>query len=457
MKKLVLSKEEKMNLLEWNCPSSRTPVGNRTEQTSPVTNHNPSGESDNKRSTFTILSNALIRSFRRSVSSAPESPKHISSHRAKPVFDIPGTIFGRSRSKFGHETCSNGTEMDYLSNTSSRTHSNSLHPGFPTCENSNPWETTHPSQFNNDYPPSGRLEDDMPRMLEKFSIKEKQDGTNNCVPFRSRKNSFFSSLRVKSKAPEDSGNAQSNEPWSIFGSFRKILNENESRTVPAGSHSGFLAGERRTDQSENSSSSEDEISRKYTTIPLKGTPELRRKKKMEREAKKKAKQEELKRLHKAQTLQRQLQETEERLRAMETQGVKLERALRGESYSGAQDESQLLHEWFQVALEKNKLNRYESELLLVAKELELEDQQGRLEQKLREKMLIDPLLKDEEDVIEEEEIFAEMMRIIEQRDQLVTSIEEQRTRERSDDLDDFTFYKANQQNINLISKNGLIK
>ncbi|NXV74361.1 MICLK protein, partial [Atlantisia rogersi] len=92
-----------------------------------------------------------------------------------------------------------------------------------------------------------------------------------------------------------------------------------------------------------------------------------------------------------QAIQRQLEELEERQRALEIFGVKLERELRGESgkYSGTKDETQMLQEWFELVLEKNKLMRYESELLIIAQELELEDHQSRLEQKLREKMAID--------------------------------------------------------------------
>ncbi|NWZ24510.1 MICLK protein, partial [Asarcornis scutulata] len=117
---------------------------------------------------------------------------------------------------------------------------------------------------------------------------------------------------------------------------------------------------------------------------------LRRRRKLEKETKQLIKQEELKRLHKAQAVQRQLEELEERQRALEIFGVKLERELRGESAdSGMQDETQMLHEWFELVLEKNKLMRYESELLIVAQELELEDHQSRLEQKLREKMAVD--------------------------------------------------------------------
>lgn len=75
--------------------------------------------------------------------------------------------------------------------------------------------------------------------------------------------------------------------------------------------------------------------------------------------------------------------------------------------------------------------RYESELLIMAQELELEDHQSRLEQKLRQKMLKDEGQKDENDLKEEQEIFKEMMQVIEQRNKLVDSLEEQRHQLRS--------------------------
>ncbi|KAJ6665121.1 hypothetical protein lerEdw1_005352 [Lerista edwardsae] len=93
---------------------------------------------------------------------------------------------------------------------------------------------------------------------------------------------------------------------------------------------------------------------------------LRRNRKLEKETKQLVKQEELKRLHKAQAIQRLLEEVEEKQRALEVHGVQIERQLRGESAdSSTQDESQLLHEWFELVLEKNKLMRYESELLII--------------------------------------------------------------------------------------------
>uniref|UniRef100_A0A8C2SPA2 BMERB domain-containing protein n=1 Tax=Coturnix japonica TaxID=93934 RepID=A0A8C2SPA2_COTJA len=181
-----------------------------------------------------------------------------------------------------------------------------------------------------------------------------------------------------------------------------------------------------------SSSDEDEFESK-PSLTYKAKRSLRRRRKLEKETKQLIKQEELKRLHKAQAIQRQLEELEERQRALEVFGVQLERELRGESVSGMRDETQMLHEWFELVLEKNKLMRYESELLIVAQELELEDHQSRLEQKLREKMAIDDSLKNEMDLNEEDEIFIEMMKVVEERDKLVSTLEEQRVKEQAED------------------------
>lgn len=180
--------------------------------------------------------------------------------------------------------------------------------------------------------------------------------------------------------------------------------------------------------SPTSSSAEEDVETQLSSRLKKKIP--RRRRKLEKQM---AKEEELKRLHKAQAIQRQLEEVEERQRTSEIQGVRLEKVLRGETDSGTQDEAQLLQEWFKLVLEKNKLMRYESELLIMAQELELEDHQSRLEQKLRQKMLKDEGQKDEKDLKEEQEIFEEMMQVIEQRNKLVDSLEEQRVKERTQD------------------------
>ncbi|NWZ80941.1 MICLK protein, partial [Poecile atricapillus] len=137
-------------------------------------------------------------------------------------------------------------------------------------------------------------------------------------------------------------------------------------------------------------SSSDEDLESKSLLMHKAERALRKRRRLEKETKQLMKQEELKRLHKAQAVQRQLEELEERQRALEIFGVELERELRGEAGTqSTKDENQMLHEWFELVMEKNKLMRYESELLIIAQELELEDQQSRLEQQLREKMAID--------------------------------------------------------------------
>ncbi|XP_073514383.1 F-actin-monooxygenase MICAL2 isoform X7 [Phyllobates terribilis] len=441
LKKLYLSNEEKYKLLDWSSTKPRPPVKDANEQTPSFINHDPGGETENKgKSAFAILSNAIKRSFTRSVSSAPDSTKNISSPKTKPVsptsyLDLPGSFFKRSHSNSESYNNPNGTEMSFMSN-----HLSSSHHDLKASTDGNSTNST----FVSSQKPKQDLSkvEDMPKMLEKFSIRENNPNSlSTDLPFRNRKGSIFSSLRLTNKSSETPSNAPSNDAWYASWSFRRKSGEKEAEQRP---HISKVASKlqamaqpemksTRTTKSENYKSSSEEESTRNRSSSFKSIRASKQQRKVEREARLRAKQEELKRLHKAQTIQRQLEETEEKQRALDIQGIKLEKAFRGETDSDAQDETRLLHDWFQLALEKSKLNRYESELLSVARELELEDQQGRLEQKLREKMMINPALKEEKDVAEEEEIFAEMMRVIEQRDQLVTRIEEQRLRENAEE------------------------
>ncbi|XP_056383918.1 F-actin-monooxygenase MICAL2 isoform X2 [Hyla sarda] len=440
LKKLVLSNEEKTKLLDWSATKPRPPVKDVNEkiQNPSNVNHDPGGEADNKgKSAFTILSNAIKRSFSRSYSSTPDSPKNISSAKTKPVsptgyLDLPGSFFRRSQSNLESFINPSNSEKSFTSSN----HLPSSHFDFKASTDGSSWTSGYVSSQKNKQDLS-KVED-MPKMLEKFSIRENNPSSASCdLPLRNRRGSFFSSLRLTNKTSETPSNVPPQDSWYAHWSFRRKVNEKEAEQKP---HTSSIAASNlqtmsqpakdvRVTKSENySSCSEEECVRRHSAV-YKSTQTSKQQRKMEREARMRAKQEELKRLHKAQTIQRQLQETEEKQRALDIQGIKLEKALRGETDSGAQDDARLLRDWFQLALEKSKLNRYESELLSVARELDLEDQQGRLEQQLREKMMIDPALKDEKDVAEEEEIFAEMMRVIEQRDQLVTRIEEQRLRD----------------------------
>ncbi|XP_045895459.1 protein-methionine sulfoxide oxidase mical3a [Micropterus dolomieu] len=173
---------------------------------------------------------------------------------------------------------------------------------------------------------------------------------------------------------------------------------------------------------------------------------------VQRAVRRKAKQEQLKRLHKAQMIQRQLQQVEEKQRQLEERGVMVEKALRGEAdYWGDNNDGQdielhlgglgkldnpaLMQQWFQLVQQKNSLVRYESELMIFARELELEDRQSRLQQELRERMAVDDHLKEDWELLEERLILEEMLEVVEQRDSLVSLLEEQRVQERQEDQD----------------------
>ncbi|XP_067111086.1 protein-methionine sulfoxide oxidase mical3b-like [Osmerus mordax] len=173
---------------------------------------------------------------------------------------------------------------------------------------------------------------------------------------------------------------------------------------------------------------------------------------VQKAARKQAKQEQLKRLHRAQIIQRQLEQVEEKQRQLEERGVAVEKALRGEADywgdssenqeldlylggMGRQDNPGLMQQWFKLVQQKNILVRYESELVIFARELELEDRQSRLQQELRERMAVDDHLKGEGELVEERLILGEMLEVVEQRDALVSLLEEHRQQEHQEDRD----------------------
>ncbi|XP_054055174.1 F-actin-monooxygenase MICAL2 isoform X5 [Rissa tridactyla] len=298
--------------------------------------------------------------------------------------------------------------------------------------------------------PSCTRMEDVPGLLEKFTFKETPSGAPmDDIFISNEKYLLLSSPEPENTSKDDlDDSAQKGSLGSLFDRLRSKVRDRESnifvsslpflkdrspedRLFYPSTGCEHLPVRKQTTECSTSSSDDEFESKPSLTHKAKRT--LRRRRKLEKETKQLIKQEELKRLHKAQAIQRQLEELEERQRALEIFGVKLERELRGESDSGTKDETQMLHEWFELVLEKNKLMRYESELLIIAQELELEDHQSRLEQKLREKMAIDDSLKDEMDLNEEDEIFTEMMKVVEERDKLVSTLEEQRVKEKAED------------------------
>ncbi|XP_075828030.1 F-actin-monooxygenase MICAL2 isoform X4 [Microtus pennsylvanicus] len=294
-------------------------------------------------------------------------------------------------------------------------------------------------------PPHGKIED-VPTLLEKVSL---QDATHVPKKRASRisslglKDKSFESFLQECKQRKDIGDffsspKEKGPPGNRVPSLEKLVEPFGSTSLRQVAHLPSTGQDARlgapvieatsSPSSPTSSSAEEDAGSQSSSLLKEKIPSRRRK--LEKQM---VKQEELKRLHKAQAIQRQLEEVEERQRISEIQGVRLEKVLRGEADSGTQDEAQLLQEWFKLVLEKNKLMRYESELLIMAQELELEDHQRRLEQKLRQKMLKDEGQKDENDQKEEQEIFKQMIQVIEQRNKLVDSLEEQRVKERTQD------------------------
>ncbi|XP_029438776.1 F-actin-monooxygenase MICAL2 isoform X2 [Rhinatrema bivittatum] len=433
------------------------------------------GTDSKLKSPFKLFASAIKRSILEQLSPTPDNAKRTPDDKSKLISpssdtDFPSPIVssGVLRRGQSNKEYSSKSPGSFLFLNTEKVGKTSNSPSKPSTSSSNERETPsfdygtprrdfstyatysrlseEPCKPTHDNSPYTKMEDFMPKLLEKFSLKENSSKeVMDDSQTRKRKNTLFSSLRLKDRAAvTDEKNI-----WNLFGSLRKKateketsdpLNRSSTPLFASSTSSSFSEQEAgssnardRTQVNEDSSASSGDEFHHNPSPPLKLKTPSKRRKKQEREAKQRAKQEEMRRLHKAQGIQRQLHEIEERQRSLEAQGVELEKALRGESDSETQDESQLLQEWFKLVLEKNKLARCESELLIIGQELELEDHQSRLEQKLREKMSVNVRQKDEKSREEEQEIFTEMMRVIEERDNLVSFLEQQRLEEKAEE------------------------
>ncbi|KAM6073664.1 F-actin-monooxygenase MICAL2 isoform 2-T2 [Chlamydotis macqueenii] len=430
---------------------------------------------DRPKSPLRLIASAIKRSILEPLTSSPEGLKRDSDSKVKAsseqaFFSFPSAPgYSLSQRNSNNNRANNTQPQDrkvgermgeYLGNRSPLSNPSNFslsseessprgyneEASFPVYSpHTRPCKTTHVPQKSS----CTRMED-VPGLLEKFTFKETAPGAPVDDLFVCKeKYLLLSSPEPKNASRDNLGDsAQKGSLGSLFDRLRSKVRDREGNSFRSSlpfmkDHSpedrlrypstGYEHLPVRRQATEYSTSSSDDEFESKPSLTHKAKRTLRRRRKLEKETKQLIKQEELKRLHKAQAVQRQLEELEERQRALETFGVELERELRGESDSGTKDETQMLHEWFELVLEKNKLMRYESELLIIAQELELEDHQSRLEQKLREKMAIDDSLKDEMDLNEEDEIFTEMMKVIEERDKLVSTLEEQRVKEKAED------------------------
>ncbi|XP_049429559.1 F-actin-monooxygenase mical2b isoform X1 [Epinephelus fuscoguttatus] len=420
-KRLMLSLAEKEKLLNWDMPVApveetliniktknthqhKDQVQAETEADKPQTDSGQDGEpsqsqtSASSPSTFQLIADAFRRTFSvtnpssRSNTAVTMRTKHDGPRKQRPISEGAlsfSSLFNTAGPDPSKDEKTAGKHRDRLASVEA-----------------NPWG-------------GGQ---DLPSLLQQVSLKGRRDSggvfSDDMAPFTGRRVNLFSSLRLRKREDSESeGRDQEaqKEIRTILSNLRNKASRQHNLEEPSSSD----------DDNENLTSNQ------------KLYPE-RQRRRQEKMVAQQAKRELLKRLHRAQAIQRQLEEVAEKQRDLEERGVAIEKIIRGETESSQtddSDEAQLYQSWFKLVLEKNRLARYESELMIFAQELELEDTQSRLQQDLRHRMATEDTNKSASELQQEQEILAEIMRTVEKRDMLVSILEEQRLKERAEDRD----------------------
>ncbi|XP_041943755.1 MICAL-like protein 1 isoform X2 [Alosa sapidissima] len=130
-------------------------------------------------------------------------------------------------------------------------------------------------------------------------------------------------------------------------------------------------------------------------------------------------------------LQTERGELERRLNGLEQRGVELERSLRN---CHNEKEDDLLVNWFTLIHEKHMLVRRDAELVYMAKQQNLEERQSDVEYELR--CLFNKPEKDwsKDDEAREKQLMSDLVTIIEQRNQIINSLDQDRQREQEEDM-----------------------
>ncbi|NXN50654.1 MICA1 monooxygenase, partial [Rynchops niger] len=147
-----------------------------------------------------------------------------------------------------------------------------------------------------------------------------------------------------------------------------------------------------------------------------------------------AREAQMNRFCKAQTIQRRLEEIEVTFRELEQQGIKLEKLLRDEDGTPADQKTQWMNQLLYLVQKKNSLMSEESDLMITVQELrvqelKLEEQQWQLDHKLRYYINMEESLKTPEDRVAEQEILAELVEVVNNRNVLIHIQEEKRLSE----------------------------
>ncbi|KAL4240776.1 MICAL-like [Mactra antiquata] len=122
-------------------------------------------------------------------------------------------------------------------------------------------------------------------------------------------------------------------------------------------------------------------------------------------------------------IQKQLKMIDERLTKLELKGRALEDSIRK---AKEEEEDDLMINWFELVNEKNDLVRKECDFIYISREQELEIEQIQIDQQLRE--LVDKPNKTKEDEKEEEMLMEKLVDVVNQRSNIVDSIDEDRIR-----------------------------
>ncbi|CAO2627902.1 [F-actin]-monooxygenase MICAL1 [Lemmus lemmus] len=147
-----------------------------------------------------------------------------------------------------------------------------------------------------------------------------------------------------------------------------------------------------------------------------------------------AKEEEMKRFCKAQAIQRRLNEIEAAVRELESEGMKVELALRRQSSSPEEQKKLWVEQLLQLIQERNNLVTEEAELMITVQELDLEEKQWQLDQELRGYMNREETLKTEADRQSEDQVLRKLLDVVNQRDALIRFQEERRLSEMASEM-----------------------
>ncbi|XP_054615534.1 MICAL-like protein 1 isoform X2 [Dunckerocampus dactyliophorus] len=130
-------------------------------------------------------------------------------------------------------------------------------------------------------------------------------------------------------------------------------------------------------------------------------------------------------------LQVETRQLNKQLEALEQRGIDMERNLR--QCKNDKEEEQLLTKWLALIQERDSLMRRDTELVYLIKQQKLEERQADVEYELRRLLNKPESVWSEEDKSREQSLMAELVVVIEQRNQIVSILDQDRQRERKED------------------------